>query len=68
MKPCPFCGSKLTPRSIEGIAAHVCHRLRCLGYEQTVPTVFVWDKGLKRRRDLERLLAVELAREQKIEA
>ncbi len=65
---CPFCGGELVNDVVARVACFVCHRQRCLGYDQTAPTVLVLELGvLTRRRDLERLLAVDLRREQKIE-
>lgn len=65
---CPFCGGKLQPELVAGVRAELCHALRCLGYDQSVPTVLVWQAGaLVRRRDLERHLDRALAREHKIE-
>jgi len=65
---CPFCGGELINDLVHRVAVLVCHRQRCLGYDRTAPTVLVLESGkLERRRDLERLLAIDLRREQKIE-
>jgi NADH pyrophosphatase NudC (nudix superfamily) len=68
-RSCPFCSGRLVADRVGAVAVLVCHALRCLGYDQTAPTVLiVLDGDLVRRRDLERLLAQRLEREQKIES
>ena len=65
---CPLCRSVLRRESIVGREAFVCANLTCLGFSNAAPTAFTLQDGkLVRDRALERVLLVQIERQERMD-